>query len=173
MKWFSWDCFPFNWYERHPFKACKYFMWTMTNNSFSLLYLSFFNKIRGVKTHQMSTLKKDWQMTKIWRRVFLQYFRNYPKVCIAYAQLHRFICTWTHDLMEGTLVFFTAYTRTILGHLSDSGYQLLRIGVRRPLTSSSQKLLTQFSPNVVRSIFRVRRRDIVNFITPRPKCKGR
>ena len=128
-----------------------------------------FNKIRAVKTHKMSTLKKDWQMTKIWRRVFLQYFRNYPKVCIAYAQLHRFICTWTHDLMEGTLVFFTAYTRTILGHLSDSGYQLLRIGVRRPLTSSSQKLLTQFSPNVVRSIFRVRRQDVVNFITPHPK----
>ena len=65
-----------------------------------------------------------------------------------------------------------------LGHLSHSGDLLLCFGVRRgasfvgvllrALTSSSQELLGQSSPNLVCSICRVRRQEIVNFMTPPP-----
>ena len=40
--------------------------------------------------------------------------------------------------------------------------------MRRPLTSS-QELLGQYLPNLVRSISRVRRKEIVNFMIPHPK----
>ena len=41
--------------------------------------------------------------------------------------------------------------------------------VRRALTSSSQELLGQSLPNLERSICRVRRQEIVNFMTYTPK----
>ena len=47
--------------------------------------------------------------------------------------------------------------------MSDSGDLLLWVGGRRPLTSSSQELLGQSLPNLVCSICRVRRQEIVNF----------
>ena len=54
-----------------------------------------------------------------------------------------------------------------LGHLSHSGDLLLWVGVRRrPLTSSPQKLLGQSLPNMVCSIIRGGRPEIVNFMTP-------
>ena len=57
----------------------------------------------------------------------------------------------------------------LLDHLSNSGDLLLWIGVilvRHPLTSSSQELLGQ---SLVCSICRVRRQEIVNFMTPVPR----
>ena len=51
-----------------------------------------------------------------------------------------------------------------LGHLSY--YGLASVVVRRALTSSSQELLGQSEPNLVCSICRVRRQEIVNFMTP-------
>ena len=57
--------------------------------------------------------------------------------------------------------------------MSHSGDLLLWVGVRRalcvlhrPLTFSSQELLGQSLPNLVRSICRVRRQEIVKFMTP-------
>ena len=55
-------------------------------------------------------------------------------------------------------------------------YGLASVVVRRALTSSSQELLGQSSPNLVCSICRVRRQEIVNFMTPHPKgrnCGGK
>ena len=58
---------------------------------------------------------------------------------------------------------------TFLGHMSYSGDLLLWVGVRRPLTFSSQELPGQSLPNLVCSICRVRRQEIVNFMTPTPR----
>ena len=63
---------------------------------------------------------------------------------------------------------------TFLGHLSHSGDLLLWVGVRRrpscvvrrALTFSSQELLGQSELILVCSICRVRRQEIVNFMTP-------
>ena len=62
----------------------------------------------------------------------------------------------------------------LLCFLGHSGDLLLWVGVRRhasrvvrrPLTSSSQELLSQSLPNLVCSICRLRRQEIVNFMTP-------
>ena len=81
-------------------------------------------------------------------------------VCIANAQIHGFICTWTHNLME---VLPYGQHLSILQHVHScimfGSHESLR------LTSSSQKRLGQSWPNMVCSIFSVRRLKIVNFIT--------
>ena len=69
-----------------------------------------------------------------------------------------------------------------LGHLCNSGDLLIWVDVlRRPLTTSSEELLGQSYPNMVHicSICRVRRQELVNFMTThfkgkyfwRKKCK--
>ena len=73
---------------------------------------------------------------------------------------------------------FRCHCWFLLGHLSHSGDLLLWVGIRRcvsfivcrPLTSSSQELFGQSLPNLVCSISRVRRQEILNFMThPHPK----
>ena len=67
-----------------------------------------------------------------------------------------------------------------LGHLCHLGDLLLWVSVRRHpssvarrvLTSSSQELLDQYSPNLVSSICRVMRQEIVTFMTPLSPRKG-
>ena len=64
-----------------------------------------------------------------------------------------------------------------LGHLSHSGDLLLWVGVRcrasyvvrRALTSSPQKLLNHYLPNLVCRVIRGSRPEIVNFMIPHPK----
>ena len=41
--------------------------------------------------------------------------------------------------------------------------------MRHTLTSSSQELLCQSYPNLICSIYRVRRQEIINFMTPIPR----
>ena len=77
--------------------------------------------------------------------------------------------------------FIAEYKHTcilvLLDHTSHSGDLLLWVDVRRhasfvvrrALTFSSQELLGQSSPNLVCSICRVRRQEIINFMTLHPK----
>ena len=65
--------------------------------------------------------------------------------------------------------------RPFLGHLSHSGdlsYGLASVVVRRPLASSSQEQLSKSKPNFLCSICRVRRQEILNYMTPIPRGGG-
>ena len=134
--------------------------------------LILFDKIHTIARTRYQPWKKDWQ----WHDEILR--RNKlgvnPKCVLQLinAQLHGFICIWTHNLLEvlryrqhlSILLHAHAYV-TQLTYC----YGMASIVVRRPLTFSYQKLLNQSWPNLVCSIFRVRRQEIVNFMTPHPK----
>ena len=80
-------------------------------------------------------------------------------MCIANAQLHGFICTWTHNLMEVlpyrqhlSILLHVHECVLLLGHLGYSGDLLLRVGVRRRASSvniffskTSGPILTKFA----------------------------
>ena len=111
-----------------------------------------------------------------------------PFLIFIYAMTGLLLCKYEPFCIEFSLDSHTQVTTKAFGshvflaficHLSHSGDLLLYMGwrpsscvVRRPLTSSSQELLSQFWANLVCNICRVRRQEIVNFMTPLPP-KGR
>ena len=77
------------------------------------------------------------------------------------SDLHDFMHNIWYTLTCSDLIKISCIsTKILLGHLSHSGDLLLWVGVRRPLTFSKKKLLSQSRPNLVSSIYRVRRQEL-------------
>ena len=130
--------------------------------SFSKYPASYFIRIKGPNIYRFIG-------EKIWSFTLLRYRETCPQNFMKIREP----CFWTtlHGLIRDTLLIlwkreFQNFAH-FLGHLSHSGDLLSLCVVRRPLTS--QKLLGQSLPNLVCSICRVRRQEIVNFMTPHPK----
>ena len=131
-----------------------------------------FDKIHTVKRTRCQPWKKDWQ----WHDEILR--RNKlgvnPK-CV--LQMHNYmglsvygrIIYWKYYVIDNICLFYCMHTHMSLRWPIAMGWRPSTCDVRRPLTFSYQKLLSQFWPNLVCSIFRVRRQEIVNFITLHPK----
>ena len=136
--------------------------------------LILFYKIHTIARTRYQPWKKDWQ----WHDEILR--RNKlgvnPKCVLQLinAQLHGFICIWTHNLIK--VLRYRHHLSFLLHSHADvtevtNCYEMASIVVRCPLTFFYQKLLSQSWPNLLCSIFRVRRQEIVNCITLHPKAR--
>ena len=100
---------------------------------------------------------------EIWN-CFFKYLHLYIEYLVGKVPSEWYHCIWSFDpdLLWCLYFWVTRVTRVTYC------YGLASV-MHRPLTSSSQELLGQSWPNLLCSTFRVRKQEIVNFMTPHPQ----